>query len=429
MKVMTGRVRAVAAGLVAVALFGAAACSEDEGSGENGQITLVLQTFGDFGYEAAIKEFERQNPNIKVDHQRMGELRDFAPQLAQWLAAGDGAGDVVGLEEGILLQYIENPDGFLNLFDYGAQELEGVYLDWKWERGITEDGRLIALGTDVGGLAMCYRADLFEQAGLPSEREEVAKLWPTWEDYYEVGKQFVENEDVDAAWIDASNGIVQPYVMQNSDVFFYNTDGEFIGDKNPVFREAWDFGLKMADEGMSAGLQTWSDDWTAGFQQSAFATRPCPSWMIGLIEDWAGEEHAGKWDVTTIPGGAGNWGGSYLGVPAQTDHPEEAYQLAKFLTSPEGHLLAYEEVGAMPSSLEALEDPRFADSTNAYFRDAPVGQIMADSVRGLEPIHLGGLHQQTWENIFEPAMQRVEAGQQTSEEAFEQAVQEALALQ
>jgi len=427
---MTGRARAVAAGLATVALFGAAACSGDDegGSSGDGQITLVLQTFGDFGYDAAIEEFERQHPNIRVDHQRMGELRDFAPQLAQWIATGDGAGDVVGLEEGILLQYIENPDGFLNLFDYGAQELEGTYLEWKWRRGMTADGRLIGLGTDVGGLAMCYRADLFEEAGLPSDREEVAELWPTWEDFFEVGREFVAS-GVDAAWIDASNGIVQPYVMQNSDVFFYNTNGEFIGDQNPVFREAWDFGLRMADEGLSAGLQTWSDDWTAGFQQSAFATRPCPSWMVGLIEDWAGPEHAGKWDITTIPGGAGNWGGSYLGVPAQTDHPEEAYELAKFLTSPEGHLLAYEEVGAMPSSLEALEDPRFADSTNPYFRDAPVGQIFADSVRGLEPIHLGALHQQTWENIFEPAMQRVEAGQQTSEEAFEQAVQEALALQ
>ena len=151
--------------------------------------------------------------------------------------------------------------------------------------------------------------------------------------------------------------------------------------------------------------------------------------MIGLIEDWAGEEHAGKWDVTTIPGGAGNWGGSYLGVPAQTDHPEEAYELAKFLTSPEGHLLAYEEVGAMPSSLAALEDrgsPTRPTRTSVTPRSA---RSSADSVRGLEPIHLGGLHQQTWENIFEPAMQRVEAGPADLEEAFEQAVQEALALQ
>lgn len=287
---------------------------------------------------------------------------------------------------------------------------------------------MLALGTDVGGLAMCYRADLFDEAGLPSDRDEVSALWPTWDDYLEAGRQF-RDSGADAAWLDSASGIVQPYVMQNSDVFFYTTEGEFIGESNPVFREAWDFGLQMADEGLTAKLVTWTEDWTAGFQQSDFATRPCPSWMTGLIEDWAGEEHAGAWDIANIPGGGGNWGGSYLAVPAQTEHPEEAYELAKFLTSPEGHLFAFEEVGAMPSSLEALEDPRFTDLTNPYFRDAPVGQIMAQTVAGLEPIHLGALHQPTWETVFEPAMQRVEAGQQTSEEAFAQAVSEAEALQ
>jgi cellobiose transport system substrate-binding protein len=403
---------------------------EDEGEDEQEAepVTLVLQTFGDFGYDEAIEEFQALNPHITVDHQRMGELRDFAPQLAQWIAAGSGAGDVVGLEEGILLQYIENPDGFLDLFEQGAEELEGVYLDWKWERGITEDGRLIGLGTDVGGLAMCYRADLFEEAGLPSDRDEVSALWPTWEDYVEAGRQF-RDSGADAAWLDSATGIVQPYVMQNSDVFFYDTNGEFIGDSNPVVREAWDFGLQMAEEDLTARLITWSDDWTAGFQASEFATRPCPSWMTGVIEERAGEAHAGAWDVATIPGGAGNWGGSYLGVPAQTEHPEEAYELAKFLTSPTGHLHAFEAMGGMPSSLEALEDPAFTGRTNPYFRDAPVGEIMAGTVTGLEPIHLGALHQQTWENVFERAMQRAEAGTESSDDAFQSAVSEAETLE
>ncbi|WP_166351213.1 extracellular solute-binding protein [Phytoactinopolyspora limicola] len=400
--------------------------TEEEPAGE--QVTLVLQTFQDFGYDAALEEFERLHPNITVDHQRMGELRDFAPQLAQWLAAGSGAGDVVGLEEGILLGYIENPDAFHNLLELGADELDGVYLDWKWDRGITADGQLIALGTDVGGLAMCYRADLFEAAGLPSDRDDVAALWPTWDDYLAAGQQF-RDSGVDAYWLDGAAGIPQPYVMQNSDVFFYSPDGEFIGDTNPVFREAWDFAVQLHEEDLTAGLTLWTEDWTAAFERSEFATRPCPSWMTGLIENWSGPDHAGLWDITTIPGGGGNWGGSYLGIPAQTEHPQEAYELAKFLTSPEGHLFAFDEVGAMPSSVAALEDPSFTSSTSGYFRDAPVGQIMAESVAGLEPIHLGALHQETWENIFEQALNRVDAGQQSSDDAFDQAVSEAQALQ
>ncbi len=408
----------------AFVLVGTAACSDD---GDD-RTVLVLQTFGNFGYEEAIRKFEETHPNLRVDHQRLGELRDYAPQLTQWLSTGSGAGDVVALEEGILLQYVENPDVFHDLFEFGAGELQNLYLPWKWERAITADGRLIGLGTDVGGIAMCYRIDLFEQAGLPTDRDEVTALWPTWDDYVEVGRRF-RDSGVEAAWLDSATGVVQPYVMQNADVFFYDRDGTFIGDTNPVFREAWDLGLQMAEEGLTAKLVIWSDEWTAGFRQSQFATRPCPAWMTGLIENWAGPEHAGKWDIAGIPGGSGNWGGSYLAIPRQSKHPQEAYELLKFLTSPDGHLMAFEEIGAMPSSLPALEDPRFTQSTNPYFNGAPVGQIMAASVRGLEPIHLGALHQQTWENIFEPAMQRVEAGSQTSEEAFAEAVAQARALQ
>ena len=39
----------------------------------------------------------------------------------------------------------------------------------SWAR--RSDGRLIGLPTDVGSLAVCYRKDLFEAAGLPTERD------------------------------------------------------------------------------------------------------------------------------------------------------------------------------------------------------------------------------------------------------------------
>ena len=32
-----------------------------------------------------------------------------------------------------------------------------------------------------------------EQAGLPADREELASMWETWDDFIEVGKQFTQN--------------------------------------------------------------------------------------------------------------------------------------------------------------------------------------------------------------------------------------------
>ncbi|WP_255529976.1 extracellular solute-binding protein [Planomonospora sp. ID67723] len=56
----------------------------------------------------------------------------------------------------------------------------------------------MGLGADVGGLAMCYRPDLFEKAGLPTGREEVSALWPTWDRYVETGKKFAAAEEASA---------------------------------------------------------------------------------------------------------------------------------------------------------------------------------------------------------------------------------------
>ena len=73
------------------------------------------------------------------------------------------------------------------------------------------------------------------------------------------------------------------------------------------------------------------------------------------IRDLAGAK--GKWDIAKIPGEGGNWGGSHLAVPAQSKHPKEAYELAKFLTSKEGLIGAFKEKGPLPSSPQALDDP------------------------------------------------------------------------
>nr|BFE77836.1 hypothetical protein GCM10020093_004370 [Planobispora longispora] len=120
----------------------------------------------------------------------------------------------------------------------------------------------------------------------------------------------------------------------------------------------------------------------------------CPAWMVGVIEGAAGEENKGKWDVAAVPGGAGNWGGSYLAVPAQSKHPKEAAEVLNYLTGKDGHIAAFEEANAFPSSLTAQQDPAVSGKKNAFFNDAPVGKIFGDSTAGLLPVFLGEKHAQ-----------------------------------
>src|SRR5882757_8860120 len=135
----------LAVGLVA----GCGGSSKDEAA--DGTVTLTVKTFGQFGYDDLITQYEASHPGIKVKQDNIAKLADYTPKLQQWLTAGSGAGDVVALEEGILIKLMGKPDQFVNLLDQGAGELQGNFLDWKWKQALTSDGKkLIGLGTDIG---------------------------------------------------------------------------------------------------------------------------------------------------------------------------------------------------------------------------------------------------------------------------------------
>jgi cellobiose transport system substrate-binding protein len=91
------------------------------------------------------------------------------------------------------------------------------------------------------------------------------------------------------------------------------------------------------------------------------------------------------WDIADVfPGGGGNWGGSYLAVPTQSKHQEEARELAAWLTAPEQQVRAFEVSGNFPSATDALTDPTVTALVNADFNDAPTGEIYANAASGIE---------------------------------------------
>lgn len=361
----------------AVALI-ASACGSNgstssDGDSTDGQITLSVATFNEFGYEELFGEYEDLNPNIKIEHVKAATADDARDALRASLGANSGAADIEGVEVDWLVEFMQYPEKFAPLTDPAVADR---WLDWKTAAATLEDGTLIGYGTDIGPEAICYRADIFADAGLPTDREEVAQLLEgDWENYFDVGRQFVASSDV--AWFDSAGALWQGMINQ-METSYEQEDGTIIATTNPEVRALYDQVLKAATEdGLSAGLGQWSADWNDSFQRESFATMLCPGWMLGIIEGLA--DGVEGWDVANVfPGGGGNWGGSYLTVPAQGDHIEEAKALAQWLTEPEQQIKAFTAKGTFPSQVEAHSDDTLLSYTNAFFNDAPVGSMFVD---------------------------------------------------
>lgn len=414
---------ATLAGLLAAAATGCGGGDEDA-SGGSKDITLVVKTFAGFGYEELYKEYEASHPGIKIKEENVAKLGDYLPKLQQWMAAGSGAGDVVALEEGILTQFMAKPDQFVNLLDHGAGSLEGNFLEWKWKQALTTDGKtLVGLGTDVGAQGMCYRKDLFAEAGLPTDREKVGELWPTWDAYLATGKKFKEAK-TKAAFFDSAGLIYQNILRQQGDHTYYDTGNNLVIDSNPGVKAAWDQTVAMIDAGLSGKIAAWSPQWNAGFKNGGFATIPCPSWMLGTIEKQSGPENAGKWDVAKVPGNGGVVGGSFLAVPKQSEHQKEAAELVKFLTTAKGQTAAFKAKNNFPSAPQAIDDPAVRGFTNAYFGDAPVGKIFGESVKALKPVYLGPGNLPVNDRVGQ-ALLAVEQGKLKPAEGWDKAVEDA----
>ncbi|ANS78174.1 putative sugar binding secreted protein [Serinicoccus hydrothermalis] len=374
--------------------------------GEGGDITLSVATFNEFGYEELLGEYEELNPGITVQHVKADTADNARAALRNSLGADSGAADIEAIEVDWVTEFQQYPDKFVDL---SSPDLEGRWLDWKTEAVTLEDGMLLGYGTDIGPEALCYRADLFEQAGLPTDREEVAELLQgDWDTYFEVGRDFVAETDI--AWYDSAGALWQGMINQVEQPY-ETPDGEIIAVDNPEVRELYDQVLSASvDDGLSAALGQWSADWSSAFQGDEFATMLCPAWMLGVVEGNAADIEG--WDVANVfPGGGGNWGGSYLTVPAQGDHPEEAKALAAWLTAPEQQIKAFEAKGTFPSQTEALDSDTLAESSNAFFNDAPTGQIFAERAEAVTVMPFKGPKYFEINTAMQDAISRVDVDQ------------------
>ena len=358
---------AVIGGIAAVAAIGLVATTASARTHDD--VTLRVSLFGDFGYHDLYKQYEAAHPGVTIKE----EIQDYGThhtQLAQHIATGAGAADVEAIEVGFIPQFtaaaaeLRRPAPVRSR--RGQEPLAAVEVPAGSRQG--RRGRRSRHGRR-------QPRDLLPQGpvreGRPADRtaSAVSKLWPTWQAYINTGKRYQAKAPKGTFFFDSGSNVYNAMVGQLNPAY-YNAAGKVIAATNPSVKAAYNLTISGWQAGEDAGLAAFSTDWNTGYKKGLFATVTCPAWMMGYIQGQA-PATKGKWDIAATPGTGGNWGGSFLAVPKQSSHQDEAADLVKFLTSPASERAIFKQTGNLPSQTGPAQGPGRAELQEPVLQQRP----------------------------------------------------------
>lgn len=407
------------AATIALVASGCAATGGEE-TDPNAEITLTLATFNDFGYsDELLQQYMDEHPKVTIVHNKAATSNDARANYFQKLGKS-GLADIEAVE----IDWFTEAMQYSDLLAPVPADLAGRWLDWKEAAATDAAGNLIAYGTDIGPQGICYRGDLFAAAGLPTDRDEVATLFEgDWDNFFTIGADYVAATG--KPFIDSANSVLQGMVNQ-LETAYEEPDGTIVATENPDIADAYNAVVEKAIP-IAAFPGQWSEDWFASMANGEFAAMLCPGWMHGIISGNA-PDIAG-WDIANaFPGGGGNWGGSYLTIPANGENVAAAQELADWLTSPETQVKAFVNAGTFPSQSDAYSDASLTDFTNPYFNDAPAGQIGVDRAEAVTVATFKGPQYFQFHDALQNAVTRVFDGLEAQEQSWDTWVAEVSAF-
>jgi len=398
--------------------------------GTSAQTTLTVGLFGTFGFKenGLYDAYKTACPNITIKEDDVEQSADYWTRLKTRLASGSGLDDVQAIEIGFVADVVQNhANQFVNFNSLpNSAALKASFYSWKWGQASNADGSdTVGLGTDSGPEAICYRPDLLAKAGLPNDPATLASKWSTWDDFINFGKQYEASptKQSGAHFLDSAASLFSTAVYQGTEAYD-NPQGKPDVKNSDGVQKAWGYATQAAKAKITAGLQQFSDPWNKAFSSGSFAALACPTWMMGYIQS-QDANGAGKWNIApVVPGGATNWGGSWLGVPKASKHQAAAEALVEWLTNKQQEVTMWTskaQGGHWPSNSDAAADPSVKGATSAYFSNAPVGTIfggIADSMK-IPPI---GLYDTQIQNLFTTQLTNVETKGTDPSKAFNDAL-------
>jgi arabinosaccharide transport system substrate-binding protein len=347
---------------------------------------LVLVTFTDSHYQAyrrAVPAFERAHGvTVQIEFTNWTPLRS---RLQNAILAGTDVPDLAEVVEGSLGFFTRGPArdiGVLDLTDrLRADGLEDRLVPSRLSLWSAHD-RVYALPHDAHPVMLAYRRDLIEALGI-----DVGAL-DTWDKFAAVGRRLTGDLDGDGVpdrymldLLASGDTALTTLIFQRGGELF-DRAGNVAFDSQPV-AEVILWYLRQI-----AGPQKIAYD--AGWGQSAAKAMTDGLVLFYLTPDWRSFQYQvevpwlrGKMALMPLPawtpGGRRTsvWGGTGLMIMKATQHPDLAWELAKYLYFDEASLgRRFAETNIVPVLKDAWTRPEL-DAPNPYFSNQPIGRMYA----------------------------------------------------
>src|SRR3954452_9467933 len=284
---------------------------------------------------------------------------DFKQKLQTTLTANAGLPSITGVKGEDMPYFRSAAAKFVDLNTLGAADIAKTGLAWKWKEGQDLSGKQLGYPIDIGPTAMFYRTNIFEKAGLPTDPTAVNDAVKTWDDYYALGTE-LHGKVPKSYPIDQISSIWNIAIGQTS-ARFVSQDNKFIGDSDEL-HQAWQITTKAQTLGLNAkSSQTLNEDLQSGKIAAYFSA----AWGALDLQNGA-PKTAGKWRVANNPVKPTNYGGSFLTIPAATKDPKTAFEIIKWILSPDNEAKGFDDAKIFPADPAAWALPALTGGSDFF---------------------------------------------------------------
>jgi ABC-type glycerol-3-phosphate transport system substrate-binding protein len=376
------------------------------------EISYLANSSWEKPIKKVIDEFEKENPNIKVNLQ-LSPTTKLTETIEIKLASKAQDLDVISVDVPLTMGYALK--GYLEPLD----SLIGPESKQKWVPSATDagsyQGQLMAAPMNTSSVVLFYNKDLFQKAGVPLLSDQV-KDRMTWENVADIAKKLSQDTNGD----------------NQNDVFGFSFDQ--VGKAYQLIALAQSKNAKvLSDNGLTAKGFTNSPEMVSAFQfySDLFNTlKVSPkikreealdyfisgkvAMFLASTQNMPRIQDAGlNFGIAPHPYFAGGkvatpTGSWHVGISKYSTKKEASAKFVKFLTLGKGSQIWFNENGALPASLELLDqidkDSKYTNFPNNIMKLAASEARETAAPRPKTPGYL------EWENNVNKAFEDIKNG-------------------